>query len=261
MILSNARQFVFVHIPKCAGTTVRDALIAFDDTDGTFNVSKARETEAGLVDFRHLPLQLLKTWYPADFARVEDYWSFSICRDPFDRFPSAMAQRLKMYRGVEIAQIDGADLHREIDAVLGYLRGEPEVIEAGFIHFARQADYIDLDGRRIVQDLFPIDGLDRLSKKISTHLGETVDFGGGKNRTTVFRHGFLRGPAVAASRLAFAVLPNEMHHRLRVMARGMLMKPMGDEAPAAFRSATIRDFIADYYKDDIRLFAEAQQVD
>ncbi|MGF1454407.1 MAG: sulfotransferase family 2 domain-containing protein [Alphaproteobacteria bacterium] len=258
MIVSNARKFVFVHIPKCAGTTVREALIGYDDTDGTFNAGKARDTEAGPVDFRHLPLRQLNEWYPDECAKLETYWSFSICRDPFDRFPSAMAQRLKMYRGVEIAQIGDGDLHREIDAVMAYLRGEPGVIEAGFIHFARQADYIDLDGRRMVKALFPIDGMADLGARLSAHIGEPVDFGGGKNRTSVFRHGGLRGPVMAAKQVAAMLLPRQAQARLRQTARGMLMKPMVEEVPAAFRSDTVRDFIEEYYKDDIRLFAEAK---
>src|SRR5690554_2986132 len=97
MIINDAHQFVFIHIPKCAGTAVRVRLGEFDSSGGAFSISKGFHTEIGELDMAHIPLPVLKRFFPEPYEKVRTYESFAIVRDPFQRFSSSLFQRLMMF--------------------------------------------------------------------------------------------------------------------------------------------------------------------
>ncbi len=254
MILSDRYQFVFIHVPKCAGTSVRQAVLPYHDADSRFLKAVERHPDLGEIDFRHLPLALLRQIDPEAFEKLKTYDSFALLRDPAQRFRSALAQRTKMYLGKEFAQLEPAEIRAEIDRVVDYLQGDPAVIAPEFIHFARQCDYVTMDGAQVVRHLYPIERLDLLGAALGRHIGTDDLRIGHANRTTVFRHPrlkhLLRGGSAAARRL----LPAEMHEALRVRARRKLMKP-GIAAPVpAFDDAAVQAFISSYYAADIALY-------
>jgi hypothetical protein len=59
MIVSDRHRFVFIHIPKCAGTSVRNVLEGFDETGGRFNTRIADDPKFGRLDYTHLPLSIM----------------------------------------------------------------------------------------------------------------------------------------------------------------------------------------------------------
>src|ERR1700744_524201 len=99
MIISDPHRFVFVHVPKCAGTSVRRALRAIDTSDGQF-WRIGEHPEMGAVHFAHLTLPDLARYFPETLAKIRDYQSMAIIRDPRDRFFSAIFQRLREFRGI-----------------------------------------------------------------------------------------------------------------------------------------------------------------
>ncbi len=256
MILSDRYRFVFVHVPKCAGTSVRAAVSPYHDADSRFLKSVELHPELGEIDFRHLPLALLRDIDPEAFEKLKTYDSFALIRDPFQRFRSALAQRTKMYLGKEFAQLEQADIRAEIDRVIAYLQSEPRVIAPEFIHFSRQSAYIGIDGVQLVRHLYPIERLDLLGAALGRHIGTDELQIGHDNKTTVFRQPRLKRLLRSGSAAARRVLPGAVHEALRVHARRKLMQPGGAAPLPAFDDPAVQAFISRHYAADIALYRD-----
>ena len=98
MIVNHRRRFVFYHIPKAAGTSVRTALL---DVPGS---SKPRGT---------------KHWTPEEYQRrigwlgrlrMKNYFTFCIVRDPFERFGSAHRYALQIGKPLPLDVNDAASM-------------------------------------------------------------------------------------------------------------------------------------------------------
>lgn len=258
MIVSDQHRFVFIHIPKCAGTSVRAAVLPYHDADERFLRTVEQHPQFGPIDFRHLPLPLLRELDPEVFEKLRVYDSYALLRDPFQRFRSALAQRAKMYLGKEFAQLNKSELRTEIERVQEYLLSCPAVIRPEFIHFTRQSDFVQIDGKRLVQNIFPVEHLDRFACALARHIGADTLSVGHANKTTVFRYPQLKQVAQSSSALARRVLPGSVHETLRRSARKVLMKPGGSADASVFEEAQVRDFITSYYKADIALYQEVR---
>jgi hypothetical protein len=256
MILSDRYSFVFIHVPKCAGTSVRAAILPYHDADERFLKTVEQYPELGEIDFRHLPLSLLRDLDPEAFGKLKLYNSYALLRDPFQRFRSAMAQRAKMHLGKEFAQLDAREIRAEIESVMAYLRSEPAVIAPEFIHFARQSDFVQLGSERLVRHLYPVERVDLLVQALGRHIGTDALRVSHANRTTVFRHPQLKHVVQTSSALARRVLPELVHETLRQSARRMLMKPSTTADLPALSEARVRSFIGSYYAADIALHQE-----
>ena len=256
MILSNHHRFIFIHVPKCAGTSVRTAVLPYHDADSRFLKTVERHPDLGEIDFRHLPLALLRDLDPEAFEKLKAYDGYAILRDPFQRFRSAISQRAKMYLGKEFAQLNEADIRSEIDKVITYLRSEPRVIAPEFIHFARQSDFVQIEGERLVHNLYPVERLDLLVAALSRHIGVGTLEIGHANKTTVLRHPRLKHVLYGGSAIARRILPGATYEALRVSARRMLMKSGGTAQPLAFDGKPVQDFIQSHYAADIALHQE-----
>lgn len=93
MIISHQHRFVFLHNPKAAGTSVREALARLDSYEGRF--WGVRYTRAGLVDLAHMPAATLVSLYPELLPVLRDYTVFAFTRAPVPRFVSAFNEQLR----------------------------------------------------------------------------------------------------------------------------------------------------------------------
>ena len=98
MIVDDAHEVAFVHIPKCGGTSVSRQLRLLDSNNEFFK--DVRDHPAlGRTHFSHLPLFFLREFYPETFDRIAAYRAFAIARDPYVRFASSTIQHLDEFRG------------------------------------------------------------------------------------------------------------------------------------------------------------------
>ena len=104
MIISDRHRFAFVHIPKCAGTSVRKALRPIDARDSIFD-GMGTHPHMGMVNYAHFTLDDLSCHFPDQYRKVAEYRSVAIVRDPVDRFFSAIFQRLREFKGYEQSRI------------------------------------------------------------------------------------------------------------------------------------------------------------
>lgn len=256
MIISDAHRFVFVHIPKCAGTSVRKALRPIDDTVGIFD-RIGPHPQLGMINYGHLTLPDLANYFPEAFAKISEFRSMAIVRDPVDRFFSALAQRLREFKGYSQSQITPAVIEQESLALARNLESTTGRLDLEFVHFNRQSDYIFNDGARVVDEIFALDRLSDASAYIEACTGVRLAVDTRENRTTELRIPALQ-PLVRACRAPYvALLPLGVRNLIRsgMIGAGLYgsVKKRGLLKPGSY----VDGFLRTYYGRDFELFAVA----
>lgn len=256
MIISDDHRFVFVHVPKCAGTSFRRALRTIDTSDGEF-WRIGEHPEMGKVHFAHLTLSDLTQYFPVTFARVCDYQSMAIVRDPRDRFFSAIFQRLREFRGQGQSAITPAMVEAEAEAIQRYLESGPERLDLEHVHFNRQCDFIELDGRRIVRQVFTLDRMEDAASYVARITGVKIG-GERRNRTTEMRFRALK-PLQRMLRTPYSLLVSA---KLRTDIREKMTRAgfYEDVSKQEYIQPgnMIDGFILDYYARDFLLYEECR---
>ncbi len=259
MILCDRHRFVFIHIPKCAGSYVRACLSSFDDSAGRFS-RHGDHTDLGILDFAHIPLSILEKFFPSEFARVAAYRSFAVVRDPFERFPSSMSEFLKKRKKQLIRNMSLREIRHEVDSIIRHLQqerphAEPETTYT-YIHFTRQSEFVNLGGTRIVQHLYTMDNVSSLLAEIGnltqTDLFSVLPGRKESNVSLVYRN---RGVRSAISVLTLLLGQKKVGRLVSWPALSRIVHiPGNTTASGIFDSKHVRDFVTDYYKEDIDLY-------
>jgi hypothetical protein len=257
MIVSDRLRFVFIHVPKCAGTSVRTSIAQFHDSDPRYLKAIVNHPVYGMIDYRHMPLSLIAAVAPEIIDKLRVYASYAIIRDPLQRFQSSMAQRAKMYLGKEFAQMSSDEISNEIDRVIAYLRSTKQISSPDFIHFSRQSEFIFLDGERLVQCIYPVERLDLLAAAIGDRVGQGTVAIGHDNRTTLFRYPQAKRFAMIGRNLSRRLMPETLHDKVRRSARRVLMKPKDQLVLPEFKSDRVVDFIQSHYASDFEVYRMA----
>ena len=92
MIVSDRFQFVFVHNPKAAGTSIRRRLAPLDDAAPAFWSFGFSVKLGRRIDRAHIPLADLERAYPEAFEKLRAYRSFVFVRNPYERVVSSFAE-------------------------------------------------------------------------------------------------------------------------------------------------------------------------
>jgi hypothetical protein len=158
MIVSGARQFIFVHNPKAAGTAFRSAIAPWHDHPVRFwgrAPSAYLNTE---VDLAHLRAWELPVVAPDVFVALDSHASLAFLRDPLARFLSACAEHFRNFHPkARFARWGPLGqrllIHRLIRSgrIQAGVRGDP-----AFVHFSPQIWFTHLGERQIVRHLLPI---------------------------------------------------------------------------------------------------------
>jgi hypothetical protein len=94
MLISDRKKFIFIHIPKTGGMTVRDRLMKYEDRKN-FYFGFSHSTALGKkVDKAHLPYLDFLSY--EDSKYLNEYFVFCFVRNPYDRFYSAFIQHKHM---------------------------------------------------------------------------------------------------------------------------------------------------------------------
>jgi len=253
MVIDDKHHLVFVHIPKCAGTSIRRALRSLDGTNGAFT-DLAEHPQMGRIHRAHIPMADLAAYFPDAFAKVRDYTAFAIMRDPADRFLSAIFQRLREFGGVAQSDFTAAMIRDEAIAVRRQLEAGPERLAAELVHFTRQCDFVEHDGRRLVSHIFTVGQMAEVSRFVFERTG--IEVGRDKhNRTTVVRMGALK-PLQRALRRPYArhVTPERRQAVREWMTRAGFYKDLPKRS-FALDPATDA-FVRAYYERDFVILAE-----
>ncbi len=253
MILSDEHRLAFVHIPKCAGVSIKQPLRPLDSTGGQYS-RIGDHPLLGRIHFAHIPLTDLAEHFPDDWAKLRAYRSFAVLRDPRERFLSAMFQRLREFRGANQSDITPARVEQEAASVIAYLESGPARLDLEHVHFNRQCDYVFRDGERIVQDLFAIENMGAITAYVADRTGIAIAEER-RNRSTELRLGALR-PVVRLLRRPYAaIIPYAARNRLRARMTRAGLYGQATRQPMIRPGGHVDGFIRDYYAQDFALHA------
>lgn len=261
MLISDTHTFAFVHIPKSAGTTVRYTLADYDERKARY-VEQARRDhpDLGPLDFAHLPLALVKQLYSDDFALLRSYTSFALIRDPMARFASSLHEHLHWNTGETLSDMTPNQRTQVAARVIAKLRAQPEdtpITDPALIHFSRQCDYVELDGARVVSNIYPTERMDDMLVAIGALIGARVK-AASKNRRVAYSTPALKSASEAGQRALRRVLPDNVANPLfrstrRAMeAVGLVGSPTKTQDKTLLDPET-RDFIERFYERDFAL--------
>jgi hypothetical protein len=253
-----------MHIPKCAGTSVREQLSRFDSYEGAFHRGVVSFDGLGDVDTHHIPLARLKDHFPEAFEKIVAYEVFAILRDPFKRFPASMFQRLRMYGETDIAALSPKEIltaTREITAELEAY-GSDGLMPHDLIHFQPQATYVELDGQRFVKHLYRIDDLTNFFAAVDRQLGGVLEEDPERlgslrsNPTRIFRDAIVgRLVSLVPSAVRYPLLgltPAWLKERLR----GAAFEPSNARLVDIMKDPEVARFVSSFYARDIALWQE-----
>lgn len=267
MIINDTHKFVFIHIPKCAGTSVRHFLQPYDQMDGAHTARVADHPDLGRIDYVHIPLFVLREHFPAEHAKVLGYHSYAVIRDPYARFRSSLSQHLRKYSGHEISRMKPKAVQNAVDSALRLLRDHQapkSYLPHQYIHFQRQIDFIYDQDKRLVEHIYSTRQIDRMLEHISAATGIRLAHPGNPaevkaNETRFYRNTWIRVLVESSKPVLKAVLREERWESLKQATQHRVFTSSDRRLQAIFDSDHVRDFIADYYQDDIDLFETVHQ--
>jgi len=255
-----------MHIPKCAGTTLRHALAHFDEaTERYYDKGMTEHPVLGPLDYHHIPLAVLKEHFSSDCARFEGCLSFALVRDPFARFPSSLHERLIQRDRKPLNKRDGANIAREVDEALEMLSRHPKdksITDPKLVYFSRQKDDNFLDERQIVQTVRTVDEVKEILGELFATAGRPIQPKESKNRRLHHTFPFVESPQKAITRPIEKALPRRVWKpafkpvKAAFIAAGPMRRAVNPLAELP-NANEIEAFVAEFYADDIHLCENA----
>jgi len=259
-IVCDDKRFIFVHIPKCAGSIVSKELASLVVWDTWFVGRPLYDhPEAGRQMRAHLPLQVLRKYYPETFRKYANYETYAVLRDPESRFVSAGAEHVRAFRERDFFQISDAELKGTIDDVMRQMEQTPVFTPVDYGHFTRQIDYVDFEGRRMVRNLYRTETLDQLIDDLSTvHDLPLRKAQPRRNVRTGYKSRGAKVVMLVGGAISQAILPERAYQSLRGWARKKTTLTARSRLDVIFHSAAVRDFVRAFYADDHQLWESIQ---
>lgn len=259
MIISDKHKFVFIHIPKCAGSFLRRIINEVDTSAYSPNFVKDHPA-LGKTDYTHIPLSVLEKHFPEAYKKTQEYFSFCIIRNPYDRLPSSIAQHLKMYKSLRLTDLSKIRFKAEVEKVIGSLEKHKnsEYLPYDFIHFQKQISYVFNGGNKIVENVYTIENVESVFVDLSSKTGLEISVnnpstGKKANNSKVFRNNALGYMFKMIKPYSSMVLKHSPWNFKGKISQYMYLKPK-EKFHDILSSAYVKDFIDDYYRDDIKMY-------
>jgi len=182
MIISESKRFVFIHNPKCAGTSVRMALMRFDTT-GNFFWNQDRLNSLPF-DKAHIPLYQWRSMYPNYFQLLEEFLTFIFVRHPYDRAVSGFNEVHNKIVPTGEPGEDDAEYRKTLNEFISKLdraRMRKEMIR--YRHFLRQTDMVYLGHKCMVDVIMKLEEFPECLDQLAVFLPDIAKvIGHGKKR-------------------------------------------------------------------------------
>ncbi len=256
MIISDEYKFVFVHIPKCAGSSVK---AANQNIDNRFAYPPIEDHETlGTLHTTHLPLWCLREYFPDAFKSLLEYRSFAVTRDPMERFGSAVMQRCREFLKFANADITPDVLVSTARDVIDHWTTNPKSVDHQFVHFTPQSQYIRLDGETIVDHVDLPGQFTRLNKFLAANGLNEISEASRKNASVEPRNSALRAILNPLRPIYRAILPADLKTKLwlKLIDKGVY-GPIEDGYAPLRDDKFIFGFINDFYAEDFEIYQKA----
>ena len=257
MIICPGQAFVFVHIPKCAGTSIRSQ-IALCDPDQISMARAGQHPVLGTIDYGHVPLDQLRVHFPENYSYVRRLDAFAVVRDPLQRFGSALRQVLWQYEKRPMTLIPPGELRETTLRMLDRVADEIDVPSAPFIFFMRQDRFILDDGQQVTDHLIPLDLVPNFIGYLSRRTGVPMETEARANQNVDLK---VKGPvgklAFHTNHLLRTVLPRDTHGWIKDRAlRVLSTKRSAAEVSGVLDLPEVQDFVTEHYTRDAAIYAD-----
>lgn len=256
MIINKAHDFGFVHIPKCAGSTIRQQLRAQDDLKEKFYYSITLPG-LGRINGNHVRLPVLEAYFPDDLEALRAVTSYAITREPMERFLSGVSQYLRA-RGDEPAELSENELQRVTAEIIQRLTADATKDDFDLTVFFPQVDYVFLNGERVVNHLYTMENIDQLFDAIETRHNLTLLRDKVWNPTVTYKIPQMSGGLKRLKDVAQRYLPMKAYVALRELGiRTLTTKGVPKLHDTLSSDAQVRAFVSEHYAQDAQLYREA----
>lgn len=255
-LLSESKDFAFIHIPKNGGSTVIGQFGGFDDFDGQSFHGVGFHHVLGEIFYGHVPLWVIERYFPREFAHISNTWACVVTREPLARFRSAMAQRSRQFLGRSIQELSSAELKQESEKIMRHLEANDSLPAVEFSHFIRQIDFVEHDGQRIVTNIFPLEELDSLIAELAIKTG-VEPLQQARNRTEYTRFGYVGELACNAWEFFGPGIPKKMKNLIRDKVRPIIMSSGNSIDHLEIMDDQLLNFVNEYYARDFELHRQS----
>ena len=205
----------------------------------------------------HLPLHVLERYFPEEFGALQSVTSYTLLREPMDRFISGISQ-LARGTGKQPGEMSADAIRATADGVMDYLATAPRFPDFRHTLFIRQADYIDLDGQRVIDHAYPTEAIEQLMSRLEADHGLTLMRDTVWNPTVTYRLPAMAGGLKRLKKTAQKTLPLGAYVRLRdIGLRLFTSKGAPNLTDTLLSDARTKDFVAEFYAGDIALHRAA----
>jgi hypothetical protein len=147
VIVSESKKFIFIHNPKCAGTSVRTALKQFDTRDNYYWLFS--DLDGKKIDKAHMPLNIFRRFSPMDFELLRSYFVFGFVRDPYSRVVSSFNEmKSGLYKDFVLGRVTLEEYKKDLNSCVSSISADRVCgWDIDYRHFVRQKDMFWLDGK------------------------------------------------------------------------------------------------------------------
>lgn len=259
-IISAQNNFVYVHIPKCAGMSIslglQSALADTSETDIWLEGEIIEHPVIGSIMPAHKPLQMLAEHFPNELRTYQESECFAVVRDPWQRFPSAVQQYLREFRRVRMEEMSSAELDKEVMNIISVMEERPIYPGVDYVHFLRQRDFLFLGNKKIIDHVYGIEQITKMSEHMSRVLNRRVDLADRVN-TSAPPVGILYKSLAKIGRSAKKGIPLSSYKAIKRYIR-KTFTPKQVELPDVFKATHVVDFVKGFYADDIEIYRDAR---
>ncbi|RIJ20464.1 hypothetical protein D1224_15200 [Henriciella barbarensis] len=256
MIISDKFQFAFIHIPKCAGTSIRNHLDHLNEYS-EFSAGRINSHPmCGFMDYTHIPLAKLNEYFFYAFEKVCAYESFALIRNPYERFFSSLSQHSRVYLNTNIASMSKKQVIESANSVCDQISQKDLIDDYRFIHFEKQSNFLEIDGTRVVKTVIDVSEAQRLLDIIAQITDEPSSEVGEKNAARVFQSSAHRKLTQLAKQINLVRSLGQKLPMVSHLAREIMYKPAKTSLSRTYMTKWLRDFIDNYYARDFEIWRE-----
>lgn len=253
MIINAAHDFGFVHIPKCAGSTIRHQLREIDDLGGRFYHTMTLP-DIGLINGNHVPLDLLGSHFPEVLAQLRAVTSYATVRAPTERFISAVAQYLRSHVR-EPAELSEAEMLEETDRIIAAVRADTGRRDIRNTIFYRQVDFVYLRGEKVIDHVYAMENMQTMLERIAAGHGLELRGDTVWNPTVTYRVSGISGALKRLNSASRRILPRSAYVALRDLGiRALTTRGVPTLETALRNSPAVTSFVAEHYAADLELY-------
>jgi len=251
MIVLAKHKIAIIHIPKCAGTNLKQALYALNNEN--IEIIEGIKVIDGIkYDTAHLTNNILACKFPDLFEDIKKYKTYAIIRNPEERFFSAINQYSKTQLKKPIYRLSKKEKKDLEMHIINRINSDDNAIE--MIHFKKQIEFIEYKESNLVQNIIRIESIGKLESYIEKILDcKIFENRHHKNETLAYKNKFIAEILIENKLIEYAK-SKVKSKTIKGIAKKIFLKKNENSELTEDTLA----FVKNFYKEDFNLWNNAE---